>query len=115
MRIELRRESYQVTYEALDWLIVAERLEDWGWCTAWPSNQEAGRLSVATWARAVYATAISDRQRFTLTMPRDWAGWLWRVLADSHDDDEFPWTLAPSLVGQIRAQNKRTQSSRHRG
>lgn len=109
MKVELRRESYRVSYAALDWLIVAECLEDWGLCTpAWPEAHDEGRQAVAAWARAVYGTAISDRQKFTLPMPRNWTEYLWRVLAEARRrDDEFPWTLTPSLTGQIRAQNRR--------
>ncbi|OII61172.1 hypothetical protein BJP40_06500 [Streptomyces sp. CC53] len=109
MRIELRKASYQVTFEALDWLCVAERMEDWSMCHPWPEAHDAGRLAVAAWARAMYdGAAISHHQRFTLTMPRDWAVWLWQILA-MPPHDEFPWELAPQLLGQIKAQNRQRQ------
>ncbi|MFE6222979.1 hypothetical protein [Streptomyces sp. NPDC057854] len=109
MKVEMRRESYRVSYGALEWLVVAECLEDWGLCDgAWPYEQDSSREAVASWARAVYDAAISDRQKFTLPMPRSWTLWLWRVLSEATSrDDQFPWTMAPSLTGQIKAQNRR--------
>lgn len=106
MRIELRRELYQVTYESLDWLCIAERLADWSACHAWPEERDYEREAVVAWAKGVYDASISHRQRITLTMPREWVGWMWRVLADT-PDDEFPSTIKPMLIGQIRQQNGR--------
>lgn len=38
MKVELRREFYRVTYEALEWLCIAERLEEWSLSDGWPGG-----------------------------------------------------------------------------
>jgi hypothetical protein len=113
MKVELRREFYRVTYEALEWLCIAERLEEWSLSDGWPAEREDERTAVAAWARGIYGAAISDRERFTLSLPRDWTWWLLNVLIEAtRRDDEFPWTLSPSLIGQIKTQNRRKARTR---
>ncbi len=107
MKIEMKKHRYQFTYGALDWLCIAERLENFGHTTKWPEWEDDGRQAVATWARGVYDSAISESETFTLTLPRSWAFHLLRVLAEAADDDEFPWFLFPQYIGQIKLQNKR--------
>lgn len=107
VKVEFRQHFYRVTFEALDWLCIAERLEDWSHVTSWPEEQDDGRQAIITWSRGVYSAAISDRERITLPLPKVWAWHLLKVLTDAQGDDEFPWMLQPQLIGQIKSQNRR--------
>jgi hypothetical protein len=81
--------------------------------TGGQAEREDERTAVAAWARGIYGAAISDRERFTLSLPRDWTWWLLNVLIEAtRRDDEFPWTLSPSLIGQIKTQNRRKARTR---
>ncbi|WP_432112783.1 hypothetical protein [Streptomyces sp. S1] len=105
MRLEIRRQIYKVKYEALEWLCIAEKAEDWG--SGWPLDSDAAREAVALWSRAAYDAAISDREVLALAMPPEWANGLLRMLMEAEGDDEFPGGLLPSLIKQLRGQNRR--------
>lgn len=105
MKVELHKQVYAVSFEALEWLCVAERLEE-EISSDWPPQRYAEADAIAVWARAVYDSCWSDRQKFTLPLPQDWTWWLLCMLVEADRGGEFPGSLLPSLVKQIRSQNR---------